>query len=197
MFASVTNSGNGRNFSNDAAQAIVNFNQTAMARPRDASASTATSRGPSSLVDFATTLEALASQSPALMAQLEELMARLAREHLTSTDLAAPSKADFLAMLSTQFPASRGGTVVRAFWWGFHIQISHEDLEQALGAADVVNKLVGLIGGSIPSPAQPFIVLAAQFVATAIGAVRGVDHGNGIYLSMSWFAPGVFVPTSV
>lgn len=93
--------------------------------------------------------------------------------------------------------AARGGTVARAFWWGFHIQISHEDLMSFLSAADPINALIGAIGGGIPSPAAPFIALAAAFVAGALGILRGVDKGRGVYVSMSWFAPGIFIPTTV
>ncbi len=93
--------------------------------------------------------------------------------------------------------AARGGVAVRAFWWGFHIELDHGTLEQVLNASDTVNALVGVVGGSIPSPAQPWIVLAAQFVDAAIELVRKADEGNGVYISMSWFAPGIFVPTGV
>jgi hypothetical protein len=92
----------------------------------------------------------------------------------------------------------RGGTVVRAFWWGFHVQLSHEDLETVLNSADVINTLVDLIGGSIPSPAQPWIKLLAPFIASIHQRLREMEQDEcGIYVSMSWFAPGVFIPTPV
>ncbi|MBL7257989.1 hypothetical protein [Paractinoplanes lichenicola] len=90
-----------------------------------------------------------------------------------------------------------GSTVVRAFWWGFHVQFSHEDVVNILDAADKVNATVAAIDGNIPSPAAPWIKLLAPFVAALHQALRAIDRGNGIYVSMSWFAPGVFVPTSV
>lgn len=89
------------------------------------------------------------------------------------------------------------GTVVRAFWWGFHVEIGHDDLERILAAADVVNAVVGAIGGNIPSPAQPWIRLLAPFVASLHDGLRRLDEGCGVYISMSWFAPGVFIPTTV
>ncbi len=92
---------------------------------------------------------------------------------------------------------SRGGTVARAFWWGFHIEISHEDLQVFLSSADPINAVIGAIGGGIPSPAAPFIAIAAAFVAGALGLLRSLDRGRGVYVSMSWFAPGIFIPTSV
>jgi hypothetical protein len=92
---------------------------------------------------------------------------------------------------------TRGGTVARAFWWGFHVQISHQDLGTILNAADTLNTLVSNIGGNIPSPAQPWIKLMAPFIAATHQLLRSLDKGRGIYISMSWFAPGIFIPTSV
>lgn len=60
-----------------------------------------------------------------------------------------------------------------------------------------MNTLVGMIGGSVPSSAQPFIVAAAGFVAASISLIRSIDQGAGVYISMSWFAAGIFVPTAV
>lgn len=103
--------------------------------------------------------------------------------------------------LSKELPAvdersARGGTVVRAFWWGFHIQISHQDLQALLGVADPINQLAVMIG-PVTGPAAPFVLLAATFVAGALALLRSLDRGRGVYVSMSWFAPGIFVPTSV
>lgn len=91
---------------------------------------------------------------------------------------------------------SRGGTVVRAFWWGFHIEISHADLQAFLAVAAPINQIAGAIG-PVTGPAAPFVMLAAGFIAGALDLLRGLDRGRGVYISMSWFAPGVFVPTSV
>jgi hypothetical protein len=93
--------------------------------------------------------------------------------------------------------AAPGGTTVRVFWWGFHVQISHEDLMTILNSADLINALVVAIGGSIPSPAAPWIKLIGPFVVLIHDKLRQMDKGYGIYISMSWFAPGAFVPTPV
>ena len=91
---------------------------------------------------------------------------------------------------------ARGGTVARAFWWGFHIEISHGDLQSFLGVANPINAIVAAIG-PVTGPAAPFVALVAGFIAGALGLLAGLDRGRGVYISMSWFAPGVFVPTSV
>ncbi|HKP98657.1 MAG TPA: caspase family protein [Fibrobacteria bacterium] len=91
---------------------------------------------------------------------------------------------------------SRGGTVARAFWWGFHIEISHEDLQIFLGAADPINAIIATVGTQT-GPAAPFVALAAAFVAGALGLLRGLDRGMGVYISMAWLVPGIFIPTTV
>jgi hypothetical protein len=98
---------------------------------------------------------------------------------------------------TTESVSRAGDVAVRAFWWGFHVQISHEALESILSSGDSLNATVDAIGGSIPSPAQPWIKLLAPFVAGVHALLRSIDRGDGIYISMSWFAPGVFIPTPV
>jgi hypothetical protein len=111
------------------------------------------------------------------------------------------ASAAFLSIFDCGAPAppeaDGGRTTVEAFWWGFHLQLSHKDLMTVLDAADTVNSLVVLIGGNIPSPAAPWIKLIGPFVAATHAALRALDKGRGIYISMSWVAPGVFVPTTV
>lgn len=94
-------------------------------------------------------------------------------------------------------PSDGGQATVRAFWWGFHVQISHNDLATVLDSADAVNDLVVMVGGNIPSPAAPWIRLIGPFVSATHDLLRSLDRGRGIYISMSWIAPGVFVPTTV
>jgi hypothetical protein len=49
----------------------------------------------------------------------------------------------------------------------------------------------------VTGPAAPFIAIAAVFIAGALGLLKSLDQGYGVYISMSWFAPGIFVPTPV
>lgn len=74
---------------------------------------------------------------------------------------------------------------------GFRVELDHDTLETVLNSGDTVNSLVRSIGGAIPGPAQPWFLLIAKFVAGARALLRAPRSGNGIYLSMSWFAPPV------
>lgn len=129
--------------------------------------------------------------------KLQDLAAEVARKWLFEHDLAVGPASEFKAFLKAPGSAAKAGTVARAFWWGWHVEISHADLTTFLATATTVNTIVGAIGGGIPSPAQPFIVLAATFIQGALGLLKTLDRGRGVYISMSWFTPGVFIPTSV
>jgi len=148
-------------------------------------------------LSFAAALGQLVSGSPDLLNAVEGLAVKGMRQYLVDGVASVPSVQDLRSVFRGAEITPRGGSVVRAFWWGFHVQVSHEDLQSFLAGAGGVNDIVGAIGGSVPSPAAPFIALAAAFIAGALGLLKGLDHGRGVYISMSWFAPGVFVPTSV
>lgn len=89
------------------------------------------------------------------------------------------------------------GVVGRVYWWGFNIEISHSALTKFINSADPINTIISNIGGSIPSPVAPWIKLVALFIAGALKSLKTLDKNRGVYISMSWFAPGIFIPTSV
>lgn len=62
--------------------------------------------------------------------------------------------------------------------------------------AEPLNAIAAAIG-PVTGPAAPFILAASGFIAGALRLLKNLDRGRGVYISMSWFAPGVFIPTSV
>jgi hypothetical protein len=92
--------------------------------------------------------------------------------------------------------AASGAPIVRAFWWGFHIECSSQGLRDFIGGASSVNDIAAAIG-PVTGPAAPWVTLAAAFISGALALLQSLDRGNGVYISMSWFALGIFVPTSV
>jgi hypothetical protein len=93
-------------------------------------------------------------------------------------------------------PPQPGAVKVEAFWWGFHFVFPHDVLVYITTTADVINTVVELIGPET-GPAAPFVELAAALVQKMIDNMRNMDVGNGIYFSMTWLLPGVFVPTPI
>jgi hypothetical protein len=151
----------------------------------------------SSWMAVAAALEDLVLNNAELREAFELAIAKSVRVSMAAAGEAVPSVGEFRAFLKGESFLHKGGTVARAFFWGFHIQVSHDDLQAFLHGAGSVNTIVDAIGGSVPSPAQPWIKLAAGFVAGALGLLGSLDRGRGVYVSMSWFAPGIFIPTSV
>ncbi|MEQ1730996.1 MAG: hypothetical protein ABL982_21720, partial [Vicinamibacterales bacterium] len=86
--------------------------------------------------------------------------------------------------------------LTEVFWWGFHFVIPHQTLQDIVLAGDVANTVVSLIGPGT-GPAAPFVALAAALVGKMLETMRSMDAGNGIYFSMAWLLPGVFVPTPI
>lgn len=146
---------------------------------------------------FAASLGQLVSSSPDLLNAIERVAVKGMRQHLAEGAVSIPSVQELRTLFRTDEITPRGGSVVRAFWWGFHVQVSHGDLQSFLSGAGGVNSIVAAIGGGVPSPAAPWIALVAAFIAGALALLKGLDHGRGVYVSMSWFALGIFVPTSV
>lgn len=86
--------------------------------------------------------------------------------------------------------------VARAFWWGFHLQIPEQALEEIGTAIANGTPFVGLLG-SVTGPAAPYITLIVAFINAEYAWMKGVNRGKGVYLSMTWAAPGIFVPTPI
>ena len=99
------------------------------------------------------------------------------------------------------------------FWWGFHMFIPEDGvriIEASLGiegaglgvgstvagAAVEGGILSALAAAGASGPLAIFLAALAAFVVAQAALIQAVDKGKGVYVNMSWFAPGVFVPTS-
>jgi hypothetical protein len=102
--------------------------------------------------------------------------------------LAAPS------VFAAPTPTNR--ITVHAYWWGFHLVVPEPVMTQWTAGGATVGGVIAAIAGAT-GPAAPFIAAAAAYVAAEFGLMKTVDKGRGVYVSMSWFAPGIFVPTSI
>jgi hypothetical protein len=122
---------------------------------------------------------------------------------------AQPASAEGGASTATagdQFYRGVPGYHAEAFWWGFHIPFSKadaDDLVKTLVKLDVA--LVALTAAIAMIPKVNVVVvpfLAALVVylfaeIIVIAAVNASCGGPGIWISMAWLAPGVFVPTCI
>ena len=81
-----------------------------------------------------------------------------------------------------------------AYWWGFHLCIPESLMAAWTAIGITVGGVTTAIAGAT-GPAAPFVALAAAYITAEFTAMQNADAGNGVYVSMSWFAPAVFVPT--
>jgi hypothetical protein len=85
---------------------------------------------------------------------------------------------------------TRGGVQLYGQWWGFQLYIPSPDLQSfTADAAAIVRQISNVVSAS-------WVQMVATFIAAGLGMLKSLDHGRGVWISMSWFAPGIFVPTS-
>lgn len=77
--------------------------------------------------------------------------------------------------------------------WGLVITLSHTAAQNLVATGVASAAIVAAVGGVVSAG-----ILAA--VGAGIGAVTGlvkaVDSGKGVYLTMLWVTPGLFIPTT-
>lgn len=88
---------------------------------------------------------------------------------------------------------SGSGTVAcRPYWWGFELEIPHAVLAEWKGetidASDIVTAM-----GDVVGPATSFRRRAAMWIAARVDELQRLDQGYGVYASMTWMAPNIFV----
>jgi len=147
--------------------------------------------------EFASTLDQLVSSNAELKKAVEETMARSARQALAFGDDALPSTEEFLAMVRRPQAMGKGGSVVWTDWWGFKVRVSHEDLEAILNSTEGLGQILEIIRRAQNGRTDGWFYWAGVFLDGARALLRTLDRGRGVYISMSWFAPGVFIPTLV
>ena len=95
-----------------------------------------------------------------------------------------------------------GGTApnveVNLLWWGVQVVFPEPTVRYLLGIAGIEGALLGALGLLPAFAAVPWLIpVLAAYIAVQAILIGLVDQGNGVYLSMLWVAPGIFVPTSI
>ena len=112
-------------------------------------------------------------------------------------DLSAISVADASAMARAVRSCPRSGAVTcRSFWWGFHLEVPPMELAQLPSVGALHQHLMELIG-TAPRRAAPHLQAMVTYVVENLAEVQAQDRGAGVFISMSSFAPDLFVATAV
>ena len=108
-------------------------------------------------------------------------------------------------------PSNIPPPVVSYFWWGFQIKLTHEAVAWYVAGENITAGAAGAAGAIYPitdaamalvaaggsvGPGVVFFAALALYLVAEAALVQAADKGKGVILSMSWVAPGIFVPTS-
>lgn len=127
-------------------------------------------------------------------------------------DLSGISAADAAVMTrAAPAPTQSGAPACRAFWWGFHLALPPAALARLAAAGGAVattapaaptaapTTALSLAGHPVPVPprAAPHVAALTRYLSEHFAEVRSHDRGAGVLISMSLFAPGLFVTTAI
>lgn len=94
-------------------------------------------------------------------------------------------------------PTSPSGTVAcHEYWWGFQLEIPHAVLTTWSSGTTESTDIAAAIGPGT-GPSAPFRRRVAAWIASRIDELKELDQGAGVYASMTWMAPNIFIPTSI
>lgn len=112
-------------------------------------------------------------------------------------DLSGISPGDATALARAVKPAPRaGGMMCRTFWWGFHLEIPHGEVE-TMASSGIDQLALARMLKVVPHRAAPHIGTLVDFVVRTFTSIKQIDRGAGVFISMSSFAPDLYVTTAV
>ncbi len=124
----------------------------------------------------------------------DEFSLRMSRLGL---DLSGISASDASALARAVKPAPRGsGMMCRTFWWGFHLEVPAPEL-QDLRHSGVMHESLRRMLALVPPRVQPHAQTLTDFVVKSFETILEIDRGAGVFISMSSFAPDLYVITAV
>jgi hypothetical protein len=92
---------------------------------------------------------------------------------------------------------SASGTIAcREYWWGFQLEIPHERLAEWTTASAESTHIAAAIETGL-GPAIAFRRRLAVWISRRVSELQHVDRGTGVYVSMMWMAPNIFVATPI
>jgi hypothetical protein len=93
-------------------------------------------------------------------------------------------------------PPPSGNIACREYWWGFQLEIPHDILSAWQAGVTEPGDIADAIGSGT-GPSAPFRRRVAYWIARRLDDLQQLDRGAGVYTSMTWMAPNIFVPASI
>lgn len=89
--------------------------------------------------------------------------------------------------------APSGTVLCHCYWWGFELEIPSATLATWNAEAIETAHVAASIGSDV-GPAAAFLRRASAWIASRLPELQQLDRGAGVYVSMTWMAPYIFVP---
>jgi hypothetical protein len=101
-----------------------------------------------------------------------------------------------LACNHAEHMSATGTIACREYWWGFQLEIPHERLaDWCTNEAESAHIAAEIKAGL--GPASAFRRRLAGWIAARLSELAHVDRGAGIYVSMMWMAPHIYLATPI
>jgi metacaspase-1 len=124
----------------------------------------------------------------------QEFGARMTR---LGVDLSSISPSDAAALSRAVKGSARlGGLACRTFWWGFHLEMPHAEIE-ALAATGIDELSLVRMLEVVPRAVAPHVGSLVEYVVATFEHIKTLNRGAGVFVSMSSFAPDLYVVTAV
>jgi len=117
------------------------------------------------------------------------------RERVEATGAVIDNFEAVLERTRVDHSAPSGMIACRTYWWGFQLEIPHAAL--AAWTEDTESAEIAAAIGAGVGPVAPFRRRAAAYVASRLAELQNLDRSAGVYVSMTWMAPNIFVPIAI
>jgi len=89
-----------------------------------------------------------------------------------------------------------GAITCTEYWWGFQLEIPHAILAE-WAATTIDSEPIATAIGSGVGPSAPFRRRVATYIAGRLVELMHLDLGAGVYISMTWMAPNIYIPLAI
>ncbi len=81
----------------------------------------------------------------------------------------------------------------QAFWWGWRLNVPHNQVEPLLNGSEIVSTIIELGLHVIPEIGEILGLVVKAYVAVMGAVIRGVDKGHGVYLNQTWLVEAAII----
>ncbi|HEY5948022.1 MAG TPA: hypothetical protein VIV40_21145 [Kofleriaceae bacterium] len=106
------------------------------------------------------------------------------------------NRADHAWTRADHTPPAPGTIACREYWWGFQLEIPHDFLRDRSATEIEPAHITAAIAMRV-GPSAAFVRRIAAWAAHRFAELQERDVGAGVYASMTWMAPNIFLVTPI